>query len=146
MKAVMLPIKSQKQLCSIKTMMTTILRTLSIDYECRLLDVLVKSFSIYIFITYPYITKEGKSVSDCITNVGNLISLLKGLHVYLYRLYWEKNLSNDQCCFRVDIWGVYTACLSCNNFFLFSFSWMKIVYGAFAWQLQFVVLGQITVF
>lgn len=52
----------------------------------------------------------------------------------------KKNLSNDQCCFRVDIWGVYTACLSCNNFFLFSFFFFfgffffcewKIVYGAF---------------
>lgn len=83
----MLPLKSQKQLCSIKTMMTNILRTPSIDFKRRLLDVLVKSFSIYSFIAYPYIIKEGKSVSDCTTNVGNLLLLLKGLHVYLYRLY-----------------------------------------------------------
>lgn len=31
----------------------------------------------------------------------------------------KRNLSNDQCCFRVEVWGVYTACLSCNNFVCF---------------------------
>ncbi len=118
------------------------------------------NLSLYTVLLHIHISlKEGKSVSDCITNVGNLLSLLKGLHMCIYIDYIEKkNLSNDQCCFRVDIWGVYTACLSCNNFFLFSFflvlfclffclfcEW-NIVYGAFAWKLQFVVLGQITVF
>lgn len=77
--------------------------------------------------------KVGKSVSDCITDVGNRLLLLKGLHMCIYIDYIEKkNLSNDQCCFRVDIWGVYTACLSCNNYslffvlILFFFSWMNI--------------------
>lgn len=66
----------------------------------------------------------------------NLLSLLKGLHMCIYIDYIEKkNLSNDQCCFRVDIWGVYTACLSCNNFFLFPFFF----FGLFCFLFLFVL-------
>lgn len=63
------------------------------------------NLSLYTVLLHIHISlKEGKSVSDCITNVGNLLSLLKGLHMCIYIDYIEKkNLSNDQCCFRVDI-------------------------------------------
>lgn len=90
------------------------------------MDVLVESFSIYIFIAYPYIIKERQ--------------IRQWLYYKCWKSRWKdfmciyidyiekKNLSNDQCCFRVDIWGVYTACLSCNNFFFVCFLfflWMK---------------------
>lgn len=43
------------------------------------------NLSLYTFLLHIRISlKEGKSASDCITNVGNLLLLLKGLHMCIY--------------------------------------------------------------
>lgn len=118
----MLPLKSHKQLCSIMTMKTTMCSTMERSlYTCRLLDVVDQFYYIAYILLHIHISwTQTRQWLYCKCS-KSLIVVERTSYVYLYRLYWEKNLSNDQCCFRVDIWGVYTACLSCNNFFCFLF-------------------------
>lgn len=63
----------QKQLCSI-TMMAAVSAHSSSSCRCS-------NLSLY---TFYYIYHSNESASDCITNVANLLLLLKGLHMCIY--------------------------------------------------------------